>query len=294
MVKIQLYTGFRERLGRDSIEVIIEEAKPLREVLKLIPELWRLIEEYEERRVPYAATVDGRNVFLEKGLEEKVLPNSTIKLFTYVSGGFTELYQAYQRFRDDIRRRLEEFNKTLSCGSERVLLELLFCICTPQNRAVVCWDNVRRLYLTGLHQCTDPVVISKALRGVRFHNQKARYMASAIKQLGSGELDWIFDRELEDVLAREWLVKNVLGLGYKEASHFLRNIGYSLELAILDRHILKWMAKYKLVNEVPKTLSRRRYLELELRFRWFANMLRIHPAELDLLLWAMETGYVFK
>jgi len=36
----------------------------------------------------------------------------------------------------------------------------------------------------------------------------------------------------------EWLVKNLTGLGYKEAGHFLRNIG-SGKIAILDRHILR-------------------------------------------------------
>jgi len=98
----------------------------------------------------------------------------------------------------------------------------------------------------------------------------------------------------DPLVIREELVRSVKGLGYKEASHFLRNIGLGLHLAILDRHILRWMARLRLISSYPKSLSRRRYLELEARFRWLARYLGMTPAELDLLLWAMETGTVFK
>ena len=48
---------------------------------------------------------------------------------------------------------------------------------------------------------------------------------------------------------RDFLIENVKGLGLKEASHFLRNIGYK-NLAILDRHILKNLLKLKIIDEI--------------------------------------------
>ncbi|GAJ17855.1 unnamed protein product, partial [marine sediment metagenome] len=36
----------------------------------------------------------------------------------------------------------------------------------------------------------------------------------------------IINSNIDEIKLREWVVKNFKGLGYKEASHFLRNIGY--------------------------------------------------------------------
>jgi len=90
----------------------------------------------------------------------------------------------------------------------------------------------------------------------------------------------------------EWLVKNISGIGYKEASHFLRNIGFT-NLAIVDFHILNLLARHGLI-EKPKTLTRKKYLEIEEVLRAIAEKLDLNLAELDLYLWYMETGKVLK
>jgi N-glycosylase/DNA lyase len=92
---------------------------------------------------------------------------------------------------------------------------------------------------------------------------------------------------------REWLVKNVKGIGYKEASHFLRNIGYK-NMAILDRHILKNLVRVGVLNSLPKSLSRTNYLDIEKKFLNFSKKINIAMDELDLLFWSMETGEVLK
>ena len=84
------------------------------------------------------------------------------------------------------------------------------------------------------------------------------------------------------------------GLGYKEASHFLRNIGVGLDLAILDRHIIKNLKRYGVIEEVPKSLTPKKYLEIEEKMKEFARRIDIPMPELDLLFWSMETGEVFK
>jgi N-glycosylase/DNA lyase len=92
---------------------------------------------------------------------------------------------------------------------------------------------------------------------------------------------------------REWLIKNVKGIGYKESSHFLRNIGYK-NLAILDRHILRNLEKFKVINKIPKTLNKKQYLSIEDKFYNFSKKIKIPMDELDLLFWSIETGKVFK
>ena len=89
--------------------------------------------------------------------------------------------------------------------------------------------------------------------------------------------------------ARIFLVNEIKGIGYKEASHFLRNVGYS-DVAIIDRHILRFMLQEKLISEIPKTISPKKYLEYEKILEQF----NIPLDKLDLILWVKMTGKVLK
>ena len=93
---------------------------------------------------------------------------------------------------------------------------------------------------------------------------------------------------------REWLVSNLKGIGYKEASHFLRNIGMGKNIAILDRHILKNLQKHGAIKEIPKSLTPKKYVEIENQMRDFSRKVKIPMEEIDLLFWSEETGEVFK
>ena len=91
-----------------------------------------------------------------------------------------------------------------------------------------------------------------------------------------------------------WLVKKIKGIGYKEASHFLRNIGFSDEVAILDRHILKNIKKLGVIKEIPKTITPKKYLEIEKKIEKYCKKIEIPMDHFDLLLWYLEAGEVFK
>ena len=93
---------------------------------------------------------------------------------------------------------------------------------------------------------------------------------------------------------REWLASTVRGMGYKEASHFLRNIGRGEDIAILDRHILRCLNRLGIIESVPESLARKRYVEIEQQMRVLASGLRIPLHHLDILLWYHETGEIFK
>jgi N-glycosylase/DNA lyase len=96
--------------------------------------------------------------------------------------------------------------------------------------------------------------------------------------------------ERRDWLARERRIK---GLGYKESSHFLRNVGFS-GYAILDKHILRSLAELGVIESSQPPTTRSRYLETEERLKAFARDIRIDFDELDLVLWSMKTGEILK
>jgi len=113
------------------------------------------------------------------------------------------------------------------------------------------------------------------------YNRKFRSIKEIIGRIGGAKQ------------AREWLVKNVKGIGYKEASHFLRNVGFD-NLAILDRHVLSVLHEYGLIDEVPRSLTCGRYLEIEEKLVELSEKLGLTLGELDLYLWYLKTGEVLK
>jgi N-glycosylase/DNA lyase len=206
-----------------------------------------------------------------------------------------ELLELYLPIRPEIESRLEEFRQMGEKGREEDLFrELVFCLLTPQSRARLCWSSVERLTNRCLLAEGEPGLIRGELKGVRFSNRKAEYICRARKTFQSPPLKSRL-KDLDSAFqAREWLVQNVLGLGYKEASHFLRNIGRGGDLAILDRHILKNLQIMGVIDSVPTSLSRKTYLEIEERMREFSCRIAVPMDHLDLLLWYKEAGEVFK
>lgn len=94
---------------------------------------------------------------------------------------------------------------------------------------------------------------------------------------------------------RDWLARTreIKGLGYKESSHFLRNVGYR-GYAILDKHILRSLAELGVIESPDPPTTRARYLATESRLRDFAKDVGIDFDELDLVLWSMKTGEILK
>jgi N-glycosylase/DNA lyase len=83
------------------------------------------------------------------------------------------------------------------------------------------------------------------------------------------------------------------GLGLKESSHFLRNIGIR-GLVILDRHILKHLKALKIIGRIPASLTPKRYYAIEKKWLKYSKEVGIPMDELDLLFWSMETGEIRK
>jgi len=192
---------------------------------------------------------------------------------------------------------LKDFERNLNRTNSALFSELCFCLLTPQSKAVHCDKAIRHLVMSGLLFKGDEDEISKKIRGlVRFHNKKSRFIVEARKTLTSNKkLDIKKILKKGDVKnVREWLVANIKGLGYKEGSHFLRNVGLGADLAILDTHILSNLKDLGIIKEVPPSGSIKKYLETEDRMRKFAEKIKIPLEELDLLFWSNETGFIFK
>lgn len=186
--------------------------------------------------------------------------------------------------------RIKEFKKLGEQSSDEIFKELCFCILTANFNAeggIKIQKEIGNGFLT-----LGEIELAKRLKelGHRYPKTRAGYVIEARKYKDS--LKETIRSFKDEHKLREWLDKNVKGLGYKEASHFLRNVGFE-NLAVIDFHIIDILAKYKVI-EKPKTLTRRKYLEIEELLRKIAKKLDINLAELDLYLWYAETGKVLK
>jgi len=209
-----------------------------------------------------------------------------------------ELKKSYEKKKCEINKRLENFKKVWEKSDKDIFVELCFCLLTPQSKARAADRAIISLLEKNIlfHGSKEQILKELANSGVRFLENKAKYIVEAREFFTrDGKID--IKSKLSEGTAnakREWLVKNVKGLGYKEASHFLRNIGLGFDLAILDRHIMKNLKKYGVIDEVPECLSRKCYLSLEEKMKEFSKKVNIPLAELDLLFWSEETGEIFK
>lgn len=205
-----------------------------------------------------------------------------------------ELRDLYKDLEEEIEKKLISFKKT-GQSENKTVAEFCFCLLTPQSRAVLADKAVRLLQKNKYIQKGGVRQIRSCLKGVRFPNNKALYIHQAAKNIlrKKGYLKKILS-EKDEIVLRDILVKNVKGYGLKEASHFLRNIGRGKHIAILDRHILKELVKYKVIGKVPDLISSKMYFEIEEKMRKFSKKIKIPLDALDLILWYKETGYIFK
>jgi N-glycosylase/DNA lyase len=194
--------------------------------------------------------------------------------------------EEYNKRKFIIKKRLKEFSKI---KEENYFYEACFCILTPQSSARQAWKLILELKKADfLNEEINPGKILN--KRVRFYNNKSRYLLELKKKwflIKSG----LNNKNQHEI--RKFLVENVKGYGYKEASHFLRNIGYK-NLAILDRHILKNLIKLNVIKKIPKNLAKKEYIKIEDKFKAFSKKINIPIDELDLLFWSQETKEVFK
>jgi len=156
---------------------------------------------------------------------------------------FKEIEKIYKEMNPHFKERLKEFKNIWENGTNKdIHIELSFCILTPQSKALNAWQAITNLKKDDLIYNGKAEEIVEFLNIVRFKNNKAKYLVELREQMTKN--DELITKDFFNTLPtvtekREWIVKNIKGMSYKEASHFLRNIGFGEDIAILDRHILK-------------------------------------------------------
>jgi len=227
-----------------------------------------------------------------------------------------KLREEYQNKKQKIDERLRQFQKFFNepyswhyIGNEMKLLpsesnddhrlfeELSFCIFTANTSAEMglkAVDAVRNVLING--NADD---MTRRLEGIyRFNNVRPahivhtrNYLKNSLNfQLKNKMISFKDKNQLRDFFA---LNKDIKGLGYKESSHFLRNIGFK-GYAILDKHIINSLYEFGVIQTNEKPKNAKEYLEIEQKFIGFSKNVGIDIDELDLLLWSRKNGRILK
>ena len=122
----------------------------------------------------------------------------------------------------------------------------------------------------------------------RFRNRLVFLLASTVEGVHSRQ------STLQETLfsaqsprhARRLLIKAVSGFGPKQASLFLRRVGFSSDLAVLDTHVLDYLWLVRGIDPKPGALSRlRSYEYIEAEFERVANDFGYPVGCVDLAIW---------
>lgn len=190
-----------------------------------------------------------------------------------------------------VERRIREFEALGKYGDELDLFsELSFCVLTANwsaERGIKAQESIRKANFAKLS--FEELLEKLREVGHRYPISRARFIVENRKLIGKLRSIW----EKPSREARKILVGEAKGIGWKEASHFLRNTG-KLDLAILDKHILRFLFNEGIIKEMPKSWAQRKYEEIEEKFVELSSLLEKTPGEVDLYIWFLLKGKVEK
>ncbi len=209
-----------------------------------------------------------------------------------------ELKRDYRKKKPAITKRLAEFRAIGRKSDEVLFEELCYCILTAGSSAKMGMrtvDALRELLQEGSER--ELQERARAHR-VRFWRVRPSYIVRTREHLREvcgmklGDLLASFDcpQARRDFFARNKFIK---GLGFKESSHFLRNVGFP-GYAILDKHILNSLRELGVITKRMRPTTPSGYLAIERKLQKFADEIGIDMDHLDLLLWSRKTGEILK
>ena len=210
---------------------------------------------------------------------------------------YDQLKSSYLDKKDAIITKLNEFKEVFEKGDDnRVFEELAFCMLTSAvgpkmgQRSI---NAIKDVFIEGGEED-----IYEKLQNVHKYPEKASFIVHTREYLRSE-----FDFRLKDLVLsfgdplerRDFfaLNKNIKGIGLVQASHFLRNIGFT-GYAILDKNMVLSLYQFEIIDSPKPPTTRKKYLEVEGKLKEFARELGIGTDELDLLLWSEKTGHIPK
>jgi N-glycosylase/DNA lyase len=181
-------------------------------------------------------------------------------------------------------------------------LELVTCLLGSQVRAESANASAERLLSSSLLSderwgSIDPTFeleVHDVLAGRRDDSRTPAYRFPALRARQLTEVRRkLIARSLRSYLSlsddasevRKHLVQDLPGIGPKQASMFLRNVGASFDIAILDVHVLRFLRLIEVLPNAAPVAALPRYERMEAKAREFAESVGHTLGHLDWAIW---------
>jgi N-glycosylase/DNA lyase len=175
--------------------------------------------------------------------------------------------------------------------------ELVACILGSQVRYEMAYDTLMCIEKSGLlandrwtvteDKSFESDVYNCMNQRYRFPKMRARQLAKTRDALSRRALSLLIRGCPDPRKIRQQLVLNLAGLGPKQASMFLRNVGSCYDLAILDTHVLRFLSIQGLLPKDYVAINTiRSYERMEILAVNFAQSLGVSVGYLDWAIWA--------
>ena len=220
---------------------------------------------------------------------------------TFLPPGIIYHYQKLQN-KPDIRKIWE------TSREEELWKELCFCILSGNVSYELATSTTEKLYEKGFLDYDWILKSSSAfskmfefldssnfeprkkngdLRKYRYPKKRAQEIVKAARTIySSNSIKQILIDDEDDVNIRSYFYHNISGLGIKESSHFLRNIGFTDSLAIIDVHVMNFLKELYLVEKIDNsTLSEKNYIIIERIIQNLSDYHGLNLAIFDLAIW---------
>jgi len=140
-----------------------------------------------------------------------------------------------------------------------------------------------------------PMKKDGSYRKYRFPKRRANNIVSTTYNMNELKISLkkILASHREETELRNYVRNNVCGFGLKQTTHYLRNIGYSQNLAIIDTHIIKFLNTVLFpTHRFETNLTNNKYVEYEKIFRRICENLNLKISLFDVAVWKYmrETG----
>ena len=130
----------------------------------------------------------------------------------------------YNYIRKIVQRRIKEFEEIGKSDISRIFSELSFCILTANYKADKCIEIQEDIGKGFIEYPLEKLISRLKEMRYRYPYIRAKYIVEARNKIDI--LKDILYSGYSSKIKRDKLSKTFKGIGYKEASHFLRNIGY--------------------------------------------------------------------
>lgn len=221
-----------------------------------------------------------------------------------------QINRAVEVICQDIQDRTVEL-EWFELSEENILFELILSILGSQNKYEVALkfadaikienilinytavDDINILEEKLEKIFTTPQIVGNSMVKYRFPKTRAKYIAYNLLFLkDNGGIKEVLKNSKTTIDIRKFIVKNIKGIGPKQASHFLRNIGYSNQIAVLDVHILRYMSIQGVISEEYKSVSSLKLYEyLELKLIKFLEFMLAPIGFIDQAIWIVMRVY---